>query len=854
MTRSAKLNHLYGALIAASLICLSGTDALDLPGLPCIGTAQAAPGDYEGATNIALQPQNLPMKGNPNGLVTIVEFSDYQCPFCSRVEPTIDDLIKEFPELRVVYAHMPLSFHTNALPAAKAAHAAFLQGKFWEMHQRLFANQKALNEDFYISAAESLGLDISKFKADMESDQTAAFIRKCSSDAGAYGLSGTPSFLINGESFVGAQPIDKFRTKINEALARAKTVKVEKKLTGEALYKELVNTAPKTGSKPSSSDEAIPDRVFIPDNQSPVLGDAKAPVTIVEFVDFQCPFCNRARHTVKELMKNNPGKIRLVFKHNPLPFHDKAELAHRAAEAAKKQGKFWQYYDLLYENQKALTRDDLIGYAKQLKLNEKKFIEYMDSPESLGVIKQDLEYGTKANIKGTPSFLFNGRRFVGAQSLQSFQNTLDEELGITDRYKKKKLTGSKLYEQIAKDNAKPEAADAKPEAVVPKVFPTGGPRTYIDDALAPTLGSAKAPVTIVAYEDLQDGESRSGFYMLEDLIKAHPDQIRLVFKHAPRSKTGDSMLVHRAAYAAQKLGKFWEYRDKIYNTQRTLSRDDLLQYANDLKLNEKKFTAIMDGPESLGTIHMNLDEATRNNVSSAPHYFINGSSLPGAPGLSAFEAIFAGEQKVLEVYASDKKLTGQKLYERIAKEQPAQKISISRVTLEGAPAFGPENAPVTIVVFSDFQCPFCVNTKEILDAIMKSRNDVRVVFKQFPLATHPDAQRAAEASLFAHAHGKFWELHDMMFENQKALSEEDILGYAEKIGLDRAELKKALDQGTYTEAVKNDIADGKKVDVTGTPSFLINDELHLGAMPRNRFIDLIDDALDKTKENDDDLW
>ncbi|NJK88284.1 MAG: thioredoxin domain-containing protein [Myxococcales bacterium] len=124
----------------------------------------------------------------------MVEFSDFQCPFCSRVNPTIAEILKTYGDkVQVQFRHQPLSFHPRALPAAKASMAAHGQGKFWEYHDKLFANQQNLNDEDFVRYAKELGLDAKKFEADMKSDEVAKVVARDQTDAGRYGATGTPT-------------------------------------------------------------------------------------------------------------------------------------------------------------------------------------------------------------------------------------------------------------------------------------------------------------------------------------------------------------------------------------------------------------------------------------------------------------------------------------------------------------------------------------------------------------------------------------------------------------------------------------------------------------------------------------
>ena len=146
----------------------------------------------------------------------------------------------------------------------------------------------------------------------------------------------------------------------------------------------------------------------------------------------------------------------------------------------------------------------------------------------------------------------------------------------------------------------------------------------------------------------------------------------------------------------------------------------------------------------------------------------------------------------------------------------------AKIAAGDVPAFGPDDAKVTLVEYSDFQCPFCSKAAAVTKQIKERYGSVvRFVFRQFPLQNHPAAMPAAQASLAAHAQGKFWPYHDLLFENQRKLSREDLEGYAKKLGLDMAAFRKALDDKTYEQAVKDDMALGGEVGIQGTPSLFV---------------------------------
>ncbi len=166
-------------------------------------------------------------------------------------------------------------------------------------------------------------------------------------------------------------------------------------------------------------------------------------------------------------------------------------------------------------------------------------------------------------------------------------------------------------------------------------------------------------------------------------------------------------------------------------------------------------------------------------------------------------------------------------------------MDVARIEVaEGtSPAKGPAGAPVTIIEFSDFECPFCTRVVPSIDEAVKTYGDqIRVVFRQFPLNIHPRAQKAAEASLCANEQGKFWQMHDAMFADQKKLELADLKAKAGALGVDQAKFDQCLDGGKYAAQVATDLADGQKVGVTGTPAIFINGRFdqRRGAVRRSR--------------------
>ncbi len=160
---------------------------------------------------------------------------------------------------------------------------------------------------------------------------------------------------------------------------------------------------------------------------------------------------------------------------------------------------------------------------------------------------------------------------------------------------------------------------------------------------------------------------------------------------------------------------------------------------------------------------------------------------------------------------------------KLASEPPPILEPPVKLSITGAPVMGPTTAKVTIVEFSDFQCPFCARAVGQVNEVLKRfPNDVRVVFKQYPLDSHSQAALAAEAALAAHAQGKFWPLHDKMYAEYRNISRDHILSWAKEIGLDVERLRSELDNHKYAAKVKAEAHEGEDAGVVGTPTFFIN--------------------------------
>src|SRR5262245_40293992 len=441
-------SQVYATFMKGAKAAPAAPDAAK-PGAP--QPPQKGPG--AGAEVYKVAVGDAPTKGSKQPKVTIIEFSDFQCPFCSRVNGTLDQVLKEFGnDVSLSFRHNPLPFHNNAMPAALASEAAREQGKFWEMHDKLFANQQALDRPALEKYASELGLDMNKFKSALDKEKNKERIKKDLDDAANFGARGTPNFFINGRNFRGAQPIDAFKEVINEEIKKADAKiaagtprgKLYASITGNGLAKAAAPPPP-----PGQPDDKTRFRADV--KGAPIKGAKDALVTIVQFSDFQCPFCSRVEPTINQVMTEYKGKVRVAWRDLPLPFHPNAMPAAIAARAAGDQGKFWEMHDKIFADQQHMDRETYEKYAQELGLNMGKFKSALDAQKGKEGIEADAAAGGKIGARGTPAFFINGKFLSGAQPFESFKAKIDEELKTAEGLVAKGTPKAHVYEAVLKD-------------------------------------------------------------------------------------------------------------------------------------------------------------------------------------------------------------------------------------------------------------------------------------------------------------------------------------------------------------------------------------------------------------------
>jgi protein-disulfide isomerase len=583
-----------------------------------------------------------PRKGSDEALVTMVEFTDYQCPFCSRAHATVQKLQEQYGnKLRVVMKQNPLPFHPRAKPAAMAAMAAGEQGKYWEMHDMLFANARALEDADLEKYAQEIKLDMGRWKKDMANPKYQQIIDRDQALASQLGANGTPAFFINGRFLSGAQPLENFKALIDEELGKAETLVKNGTKPGQ-VYAAVIEKGQTRAAPPQQAQReqqpAGPRKIEVPAD-APAFGPKAAKVTIVEWSDFECPFCSRVSPTLAKIKETYGKDVRVVFRHQPLPFHPNAKPAAEASMAAHEQGKFWEMHDKLFANQKALDRASLEKYAQELKLDMGKFKAALDSGKFRKMVEADSAAGSAVGANGTPTFFINGRQFVGAQPFENFKQVIDEEIGKADKLLAGGVKLENLYAKIMEDAAKAPA----PSAAAPE--PAEPPVQKIEVGSAPVKGPANAPVTIVEFSDFECPFCSRVLPTLKQIEEEYKGKVRIAFKHQPLPFHPNAKPAAAASMAAHEQGKFWEMHDKLFANARALDRASLEKYAQELGLDMGKFKAALDSNKFAAQIEADSSEGMRVGANGTPTFFINGRTVVGAVPFDNFKRVIDEELK-----------------------------------------------------------------------------------------------------------------------------------------------------------------------------------------------------------------
>jgi protein-disulfide isomerase len=351
-----------------------------------------------------------PYRGAKDAKLVLEVYSDFNCPHSKRFSKILNQFLAAHPQARVEYHHYPLG-PTLGWRKSQASTCAQEQGKFWEYHDGLFSKNITSDEGL-LQLAKDLKLDQSKFSSCLSSAEYAEFVKFDRAEGASRGVKETPHFFLNGRSHEGAGSFQKLKT-ISDWI-----------LSPRGPYPK----GPKSGS-PSSA----PPITQIIDEQdlkgSPALGPMNAKITIVEFIDFHCPYCKRGNDNLAEALKKHKADVRLVSKHFPLSnIHPDAQQAAMASLCAHAQGQYWPFRDALFKDSaRSTSLSGLKEIASELGLNQD-FDICLENKKTLDAVKEDRVLAYKWGVGGTPAYFINGKLLSGARPVSDFERSIQEEL------------------------------------------------------------------------------------------------------------------------------------------------------------------------------------------------------------------------------------------------------------------------------------------------------------------------------------------------------------------------------------------------------------------------------------------
>jgi protein-disulfide isomerase len=598
-----------------------------------------APGEEDIA--VPVSPSN-PSRGSRTALVTIVEFADFECPFCARAEATLSRIREEYgtETVRIIWKNSPLPFHRNARAAAEAGAGVFAMAgndAFWKFHDAALRDSRSLGSRSYEQWARDAGVvDIDGFRDELARHAWADAIEKDASEGRALGVFGTPTFFVNGLPLAGALPFPTFQGVIDSQIRDARA-----KLAGgtprERIYAELVRDNRDNPSEQDEDDDAKAG-YKVPLGKSPARGLPAALVTLVEFADYECPFCARVEPIIKTLREEYGQKLRVVFKDDPLSSHARAEPAAEAAlevRAERGDAAFWAMHDELLSGTHDLSDAALVELAKRLGARGEAVRDAMARHLHSKSIEDDVDLAEDLEVRGTPQFFINGRRLVGAQPKERFSAIVDEEIKRAEDAVAGGTKPELVYDVLVRDGKGP----ADPER---RALPPGFP------ARGPARGSLAGKVTMHEWSDFQCPFCKLVEPTLQRLLGEYGSRLKLVWHDLPLPAHPDASLAARAAREAltQKgAAAFWAMHDDFFAHPSELKRDDLDGYARTLKLDMNKWSTALDGDAHQNEIEADKAAADEMSIDATPGFVIvaagaqSGYLISGAQGYSRFRRL-----------------------------------------------------------------------------------------------------------------------------------------------------------------------------------------------------------------------
>lgn len=449
--------------------------------------------------------------GGEQPLVTIVLWSDYACAPCGRTWAVMKNLVDHYgDDIRVVFRAGTVPGFQHGERAAEAAFAAGGQDKFWDMHWRLFEYPDDFSQPVLRKHAEAIGLDVPQFMDDLETGRFAAPRIRHRRQATELGLSPLPAAFCNGLFVLGFKDEAGWRALIDREISTARRM-MQEGIARADIYAEFMRTAKRgrvddndeakrlQAERKAAADAAEPAKLASPafdqryavPTGAPGYGPVDAPVVLVEFIDYQCPYCRKAQDQVIPKLREQYGDdLRIEIRQLPLEIHPAAAAAARAVLTAAEQGKFVEFHErLLAGDSGALGFATFVQTAEQLDLDVEGFKREFQTRAVGDKLAEDVLLARRLGIQGTPGFFVNGRYIDGVRDVATYSRMIDEELARAKQLEAEGTPRSELHAALMRGALGP---DQFPNAH----FAVAGTQPASPDAAASSgAGESPSPVS-----------------------------------------------------------------------------------------------------------------------------------------------------------------------------------------------------------------------------------------------------------------------------------------------------------------------------------------------------------------------
>jgi protein-disulfide isomerase len=423
----------------------------------------AAPGiGFDRRATYRVPTDGAPARGPADALVTIVEFSDFQCRFCRIASDAVAELQRLYPnDVRLVYRHSLLDPEGGTM-AAEAAAAASAQGRFWAFHDRVFAERGRIDRAALERCARDVGLDLIRFRRDLDDARHRSAVRDDSRRAAAFGVAATPVFFVNGRPLIGSRGIGPLVSLVEEERARAAALVARGVPRGEVYERVaaggLAGAGPiAAGADEPPSVELDPSSVHAVGLGEPAqrLGSDEALVTIVEFGDYRCGYCAAVQPVLAQLVQDYGDDLRFVYRHLPLGGNAESRRLAEVAAAAAEQGRFWPMHARLYASEGSLDRRTIEAIARDIGLDMARFRAALDRRSTADHVSRDAADGARMGVSGTPTFFVNGTPLVGAAPPQMFRELIDRKMIEAIGLVKRGVPRADIYRRVTSPKSSP---------------------------------------------------------------------------------------------------------------------------------------------------------------------------------------------------------------------------------------------------------------------------------------------------------------------------------------------------------------------------------------------------------------